>query len=99
MCRSCRTKWAVVAQAAIRVSYVTPVVDIRLGWQKVDSRAAFHELDAMWADDDRVPGLVEVLHGVAQSLDVVLDSDAADGDQETVLGSQAERRLNFDAVN
>jgi hypothetical protein len=46
-----------------------------------------------------VPRLVAMSHGVDQGLDVLLDRDAADVDDHFVLGSQAQRRSEFVAID
>ncbi len=89
----------VVARMAKNVGNSKPVADAALGRQQVDPWAKAFKRNVLRADDDRVPGLIEVFHGVNQRLDVLLDGDATDVDQHLVLGSQAERRPQLVAID
>ncbi len=89
----------VVARMAEHVGDAEPVTDATLSGQQVDSRAEAFERDVLRAYDHGVPGLVEVVGGVDQGLDVLLDGDAADVDDDFVFGCEAERRFEFVAID
>jgi hypothetical protein len=65
----------------------------------VDPRAKAFERHVLGPDDHGVPRFVEVLHGVDQGLDVLLDGDAADVDSHLVLRREAERDLESVVIN
>ncbi len=65
----------------------------------MDSRADVFERDALRSNDHGVPGVVEVLDGVDQGLDVILDGDPADVDDHLVLGRLAQHGSGFVAID
>lgn len=76
-----------------------PIPDATVGRQQMAPQVEAFERHVLGPDDHGVPGLIQVLDGVDQCLDVLLDGDAADVDHHLVLGCQAKRRLQLVAID
>ncbi len=76
-----------------------PIADATLGGQQVDSWSDSFERYVLGTDDHGVPGLVEVVRGIDQGLDICLNGDAADVDHDFMFGSQTERGSQIVAID